>query len=49
MKNKIIKSISLTMGCLMLALVVSTNIIHKPTTTSTSRTQIHVDMDSPEG
>lgn len=47
MKKKIIKSIVLSMGCLIfsLTLAVSTSFVNN--TISVAKTPIHIDMDSP--
>ncbi len=52
MKNKLIKTLTMALGCLMLTLTISTGVLNKSTINTKSHVQhgihiIHVDEDSP--
>ena len=46
MKNKLIKTLTVALGCLMLTLTISTGVLNN-NTTNTNTHVVHVDMDSP--
>ncbi|WP_156946323.1 hypothetical protein [Clostridium akagii] len=46
MKNKLIKTFAMALGCLMLTLTISTGVLNN-NTTNTNTHVVHVDQDSP--
>ena len=48
MKNKLIKTLTMALGCLMLTLTISTGVLNHNTTNTNSHV-VHVDMEMPHG